>query len=216
MNLYLKTASIISAFSSCFFLFLNSSCTPNKEDSSVPKEADDKTIPSTTLENSVFTSDIKIDISDSLLFFSYKGPEFIMYNGEMNDTAHRLSNLAAKITGLELKKLHKEGKFRKVDLNHIVMTTLGMDNKDTVHYTIKIPLIRVKKKCDAYTSFDHSGGWDHAPDLKRRLKDLKNPERTTIFCKSLQVSKLFKTKENLQEYWIQWKNKALQENCYCK
>lgn len=215
MRLYRKTGTIISIFSvliTLYFLSCSSSEGNKTEQSSSSKDT-----PIVRLDDTpTFVAEVKTEIKDNYLFFSYKGPEFAVVNGQMNDTAHRLSNYAARLTGNQLKKLFKEGKYSKVDLSKIVMKTKGMDNKDSVHYTLKIPLIRVKSACAAYTSFDHSGGWNHPPDLKKRLEDLKKPGRTTIHCNSLRVSKRYITKENLQEYWIQWKNRQLQGNCPCK
>jgi len=215
MRPYRKTATIISIFS-CFFSILTTGCSSDGENS---MSNDSKVYPNKQANTNLsrkFSAKVNYSISDEYLFFSYEGPEFAVVNGEISDTAHRLSNFASKITGEQLKKRYAEGNYSKVDLRKIVMKTEGMDNEDSVLYTLKIPLVRVKNKCAAFTSFDHSGGWNHAPDIKKRLKDLKKPGKTTVLCNSLRVSKCYKTKENLQEYWIQWKNKQMQGECPCK
>ncbi|MFM7637833.1 MAG: hypothetical protein ACKO5W_08190 [Crocinitomicaceae bacterium] len=215
MRLYRKTATIISIFSILIAVY-SFSCSSSEEKESVQSSKAKETLDDYKDDTPTFVAEVKTEIKENYLFFSYKGPEFAVVNGQMNDTAHRLSNYAARITGDQLKKLFKEGKYSKVDLSRILMKTKGMDNKDSVHYTLKIPLIRVKSACAAFTSFDHSGGWNHSPDLKKRLEDLKKLGRTTVHCNSLRVSKLYITNENLQEYWIQWKNRQLQGNCPCK
>ncbi len=136
---------------------------------------------------------------------TYSGAEFI--NGE--DIAHQFSNEMSNLVGLKLKKLYQEKKYKKVDLNSIQMTTKGMGSGKVV-YTLFIPFITVDSKCEAYTSFDHVGGWNHAPALNRRKKELEN---VTMKGHNLDISKLKKTPEGLQEYWIQWKNKNIQSDC---
>ncbi|MFM7472446.1 MAG: hypothetical protein ACKO00_00810 [Crocinitomicaceae bacterium] len=215
MKLYRKTGTIISIFSILIAVY-SFSCSSSEEKESVQSSKAKETLDDYKDDTPTFVAEVKTEIKENYLFFSYKGPEFAVVNGQMNDTAHRLSNYAARITGDQLKKLFKEGKYSKVDLSRIVMKTKGMNNKDSVHYTLKIPLIRVKSDCAAFTSFDHSGGWNHSPDLKKRLEDLKKLGRTTVHCNYLRVSKLYITNENLQEYWIQWKNRQLQGNCPCK
>lgn len=86
---------------------------------------------------------------------------------------------------------------------------MGMGS-GVVTYELKIPFVTVATKCDAYTSFDHVGGWNHKPSLPRRMKELS---LLLIPGETLQVSKLKTTPEGLQEYWIQWKNKTTQHNC---
>jgi hypothetical protein len=89
------------------------------------------------------------------------------------------------------------------------MSTEGMGS-GTVVYKLDIPFKRVEQKCDAYTSFDHVGGWDHSPALLKRKKQLKS---VLLNVESLDISNLKTTPEGLQEYWIQWKNKKAQANC---
>lgn len=136
---------------------------------------------------------------------SYIGPEFI--NGE--DVAHQFSNKMAAAVGDQLKKLYNDKLYSKVDFKKIQMSTKGMGSGQ-VTYILVIPFIRVSKKCDAYTSFDHSGGWNHAPALAARIKQLQN---ALLPNQTLDISELKTTSEGLQEYWIQWKNKTIQLEC---
>jgi hypothetical protein len=135
----------------------------------------------------------------------YIGPEFI----SGSDIAHQFSNKICKSVGTKLKELYKAGKYCKVDFGKIRVTTDGMGTGN-VTYKIAIPFIRVKEKCQAYTSFDHAGGWNHKPALHERKIHLKS-----ILMRSevLDISDLNQTKEGLQEYWIQWKDKKLQAEC---
>ncbi len=135
----------------------------------------------------------------------YIGPEFI----NNSDIAHQFSNKISEKVGEKLKSLYNSGKYSKVNLSKIIMTTEGMGSGEVV-YKINIPFIRVSEKCQAFTSFDHVGGWDHKPELSNRKIQLK---RGLIKNDSLNISKLMKTKEGLQEYWIQWKNKKIQSDC---
>ncbi len=135
----------------------------------------------------------------------YQGLEFI--NGE--DIAHQFSNKMSNAVGEELKKLYRQEKYRKVNFDSIKMTTEGMGSGN-VTYTLSIPFIAVNSKCDAYTSFDHVGGWNHKPDLEKRKIELKN---VTLKGHKLEISNLKMTKEGLQEYWIQWKNIEIQSDC---
>ena len=147
----------------------------------------------------------EIVCSDSSCNGIYIGPEFL--NG--SDIAHQFSNKICYSVGDKLKALYKTGKYAKVDFSRIVMTTVGMGS-GKVTYKISIPLIRVKEKCMAFTSFDHVGGWNHAPALSARKEQLKS-----VLMKSdtLYISDLCRTKEGLQEYWIQWRNKDIQSEC---
>jgi len=135
----------------------------------------------------------------------YKGAEFI--NG--SDVAHQFSNKMSNAVGNKLKELYKNGQYSKVDFSKIKMSTFGMGSGN-VTYKLTIPFIRVENKCNAYTSFDHVGGWNHKPALSRRKNELKN---ALIPGHSLNISDLKTTPEGLQEYWIQWKNKVLQIDC---
>ena len=136
---------------------------------------------------------------------TYKGKEFI--NG--SDIAHQFSNKMSAAVGDKLKQLYAEHNYSKVDFPNIKMSTSGMGS-GTVKYTLVIPIIRVNKKCDAYTSFDHVGGWNHTPELAKRKSQLKT---ALLPGDSLHISTLKTTPEGLQEYWIQWRNKAVQKEC---
>ncbi len=135
----------------------------------------------------------------------YVGPEFI--NG--SDVAHQFSNKMSGEVGDKLKELYGQGKYAKVDFHSIVMSTEGMGT-GSVDYFLSIPFVSVREKCDAYTSFDHVGGWNHAPELSSRKKQLN---KLLLKGEQLEVSKLKVTPEGLQEYWIQWKNKPTQSSC---
>lgn len=148
---------------------------------------------------------LEIICSDSLCDGIYIGPEFIY----SSDTAHRFSNKMCREVGIKIKDLYKEGKYSRVNFSQIKMTTEGMGS-GKVTYKLKIPFTRVKEKCEAYTSFDHSGGWDHFPAISERKEQLKG---ALIKGEALDISPLMRTKEGLQEYWIQWKNKDLQADC---
>jgi len=99
---------------------------------------------------------------------TYRGPEFI--NG--SDVAHQFSNKMSAKVGDQLKLLYKEGIFSKVDFQNIKMSTKGMGSGN-VTYILTIPFKTVEKPCQAYTSFDHVGGWNHTPALASRKKQLQ-------------------------------------------
>ena len=136
---------------------------------------------------------------------TYTGAEFI--NGE--DIAHQFSNNMSNAVGKKLKELYHEKKYKKVDFSSIKTTTQGMGSGKVI-YNLFIPFITVNSKCEAYTSFDHVGGWNHTPALNRRKKEL---EYVTLKGHNLDISELQETPEGLQEYWIQWKNKKVQSDC---
>jgi hypothetical protein len=146
-----------------------------------------------------------MECSDELCQGQYSGAEFI--NG--SDIAHQFSNKMAEVVGDKLKALFRQGKYSKVDFDNIEMTTKGMGS-GTVTYYLKIPFIRVKTPCEAYTSFDHVGGWNHKPELEARKKQL---QKALMKNHKLNISNLKTTDEGLQEYWIQWKNKITQSMC---
>ena len=98
----------------------------------------------------------------------YKGVEFI----NDADIAHQFSNEMSAAVGNKLKELFHKGKYSKVDFDNIIMTTRGMGSGNVTYY-LKIPFKRVNTKCDAYTSFDHVGGWNHQPALEARKRQLK-------------------------------------------
>jgi hypothetical protein len=152
--------------------------------------------------------------TDEAVSGCYKGVEFVdqEYAEKLHltgtDIAHNYSNLISRYVGDHLKKLYREGKYSKVDLKHIQMTTKGMGDGDRyVEYCIRIPFVKTSKK-KAMTGFDHSGGWGHTPDLRQRKKDLL--KGSIVKRKKLFISPLHKTPEGLEEYWIQWQHSALQ------
>jgi hypothetical protein len=57
------------------------------------------------------------------------------------------------------------------------------------------------------TSFDHSGGWGHAPELAKRKAQLLNSPSRIVKNNKLWISPLLSTPEGLQEYWIQWQHR---------
>lgn len=136
---------------------------------------------------------------------TYSGAEFI----NSKDIAHQFSNKMSDAVGKKLKEFYHKKKYKKVAFSSIKMSTKGMGS-GKVTYTLFIPFTAVKTKCEAYTSFDHVGGWNHTPALNRRKKELKG---VTMKNHTLSISKLKKTPEGLQEYWIQWKNKKTQSDC---
>lgn len=146
-----------------------------------------------------------IQCSEKGCYGAYDGLEFV--NG--SDIAHQFSNKMSKSVGDKLKELYNERDYRKVDFSGINMTTKGMGSGQVI-YTLSIPFISVNKKCDAYTSFDHVGGWSHIPALLKRKQELS---KLLLQGEELDVSELKTTPEGLQEYWIQWKNKLTQTDC---
>ncbi len=150
-------------------------------------------------------TDNAIACSDKSCVGSYVGPEFV----DRDDVAHQFSNQMSSAVGDQLKKLYKKGTFSKVDFSAITMNTTGMGT-GYVNYTLGIPFVSVSEACDAYTSFDHVGGWNHAPALSARKKQLS---KVLLKGESLEISDLKTTPEGLQEYWIQWKNKDIQADC---
>lgn len=138
----------------------------------------------------------------------YIGPEFIFWD----DVAHQFSNKMCDTVGDVLKDLYREGHYSKVDFSRITMSTEGMGSGRVV-YKVSIPFERVQDQCEAFTSFDHSGGWDHEPALSGRKVQLRG---ALLANDTLNISELIQTKEGLQEYWIQWRNKELQSDCAYK
>ena len=181
-----------------FSTLLLFSCTDNKEDK-IKKQ------------NREIKKDLIIVCTDSFCSLNYSGPEFTIQKGEIIDTAHRMSNLISGEVGKKLKSLFDKKKYAKVDLKNIRMTSIDMDNLGSVKLEIFIPFKRVKNPCEASTSFDHSGGWDHGPEIEKRKKELSG----IAVCEKLEISPLIRTPENFQEYWIQWKHKDFQANCAC-
>ena len=182
---------------STLLLFSCTSNSPKKEEVKTTKVKPEK--------------DLVMVCTDSFCKVNYSGPEFTIHKGEIIDTAHRMSNLISGEVGKKLKSLYNKKKYAKVDLKKIRMTSIDMDNLGSVKLEIFIPFKRVKNPCEASTGFDHSGGWDHDPEIEIRKKDLSG----IAVCEELEISPLIKTPENFQEYWIQWKHKDFQENCAC-
>lgn len=147
----------------------------------------------------------------------YRGPQFLKSDG--SDVAHKYSNTMSNYVGIKLKELYNRGIYVKVDLKSIVMTADPVqygENYNQTHVTIDIPFIRVKNKCDAYTSFDHVGGWGHTHKIN--LSGRKSKLSSLLLDgETLDVSDLKMTHKNvnesLNEYWIQWKNKTTQSDC---
>jgi hypothetical protein len=135
----------------------------------------------------------------------YVGAEFI----HGSDIAHQFSNKMFAKVGDKLKELFSKSEYSQVDFDNIEMTTKGMGSGNVIYY-LKIPFKRVNSTCEAYTSFDHVGGWNHKPALERRKKQL---EKALMKNHELYISDLKITPEGLKEHWIQWKNKITQSMC---
>lgn len=136
---------------------------------------------------------------------AYVGPEFI----NQSDVAHQFSNTISKVVGDKLKELYQAGIYNQVDFKNIVMTTQGMGSGQVTYY-LSIPFKQVVEKCEAYTSFDHVGGWNHTPELSKRKEQLSP---SLLESDQLSISELKKTPEGLQEYWFQWRHKETQKEC---
>jgi len=136
----------------------------------------------------------------------YQGAEF----NHQGDIAHQFSNTATDRVGQYLKQLYRSALYSKINFSKLKMTTQGMDGKGEVIYRLEIPLVRVQHPCDAFTSFDHVGGWGHIPELAKRKKELAS---ALLTGDQLQISALMTTPEGLQEYWIQWRNNKVQAKC---
>lgn len=154
--------------------------------------------------------------TDSACYGQYQGVEFVspeyidrlQLNG--TDVAHQYSNKISQYVGLKLKQLYQVGLYSKVDFRRIRMNTKGMNSgSNHVVYQIYIPFERVPKN-EAMTAFDHCGGWGHRPELEKRMKTLLSSPNNIVKNKRLWISKLNKTKEGLQEYWIQWQHAGFQ------
>ena len=148
---------------------------------------------------------------------TYSGPEF--QNGI--DVAHKYSNIMANAVGMKLKQLYDSGTYVKVDLDNIKMSATSVNNGENSNPTvvkITIPFVKVSDKCDAYTSFDHVGGWGHTPELGRRKSELSS---ALIPGETFDISQEKNTNlrspnfpdGSLNEYWIQWKEKTRQSDC---
>jgi hypothetical protein len=148
---------------------------------------------------------------------TYKGPEF----DNNRDVAHKYSNTMANAVGNKLKELYDAGTYVKVDMEAITMSATSVHNdtnSNPTEVTITIPFVKVTDKCDAYTSFDHVGGWGHTPELEIRKSELSS---ALIPGETFDISQEKNTNPNspnfpdgsLNEYWIQWKEKTRQSNC---
>jgi hypothetical protein len=155
--------------------------------------------------------------NDAGCYGTYKGPEF----DNNGDVAHKYSNTMANAVGNKLKELYDAGTYVKVNMQAITMLATSVHNNknsNPTEVTITIPFIKVTDKCDAYTSFDHVGGWGHTPELERRKTELKS---LLIPGETFDISEEKNTNPNspnfpdgsLNEYWIQWKEKTRQSNC---
>jgi len=131
----------------------------------------------------------------------YSGPELI----SGSDVAHQFSNHMSTKVGDQLKALYREKKYVKVDLKNIIMTTKGMDNRGNVVYALEVPFLHVSDSCEAFTAFDHRGGWGHKITLSSVENTFKNK-------KNLTITEL-NSPEGLQEFWVQWRHKNWQPNC---
>ncbi|MDF3026528.1 MAG: hypothetical protein K0S23_835 [Fluviicola sp.] len=148
--------------------------------------------------------------TDSACSGMYRGVEFVSeryidrldLNG--TDVAHQYSNKMCEYVGNKLKQLYRDTLYSKVDFSRIRISTKGM-NSNYVEYKVYIPFKRVPKS-QAMTAFDHCGGWGHKPELKKRKFDLLSSPNKIVKNRRLWISRLFKTKEGLQEYWIQWQH----------
>ena len=155
---------------------------------------------------------VSIKISETELTASYYGPEFL----DGIDTAHRLSNLVATKLGKHLKSEFSKGNYLKVDFKNTIIKTEGKPvfvypSENYVNYQIKMPFIKVKNSCDAFTGVEHRGTWaknDIETEFPYWINNLKaqiavgNPEYM-----------LFQTPEGFKEYWVQFRHKNFQGKC---
>lgn len=152
-------------------------------------------------------------VSDTACFGTYRGIEFIhpafiaKYNLNGTDIAHQYSNKICEYVGKHLKREFLRQNYLRVQLSKIKMKTVGMNDDDNyVEYSVYIPFQKCSR-AQAMTSFDHCGGWGHVPEILKRKMDLLNSPNKIVWRRKLYVSRLYKTPEGLQEYWIQWKHK---------
>jgi len=151
-----------------------------------------------------------IQINDSGLVGYFKGPEF----NDDGDVGHQFSNTVARIVGNYLKEAYKKQHYLKVDFKNLKVTTKGLNQKDSVTYTMKMPFVTVKK-CQAFTGIEHCGSWDNQPlpELNERLTKLKTNLRTRYSLGRMEQTFL-KTPEGFVEYWVQFKHKDYQSECF--
>lgn len=150
--------------------------------------------------------------TDSACSGIYRGVEFVpeSYINQLDlngtDVAHQYSNKMCEYVGNKLKQLYRDSLYSKVDFNKIRISTKGMNgDSNYVEYKVYIPFKRVPKN-QAMTAFDHCGGWGHKPELKKRKFDLLSSPSKIVKNRRLWISRLFRTKEGLEEYWIQWQH----------
>lgn len=150
--------------------------------------------------------------TDSGCSGSYRGVEFVperfieYLNLNGTDVAHQYSNKMCHYVGNKLKQLYRDSLYSKVDFNKINISTMGMNgDSNYVEYKVYIPFKRVPKS-QAMTAFDHCGGWGHKPELSKRKFALLYSPNKIVKNRRLWISKLFRTKEGLQEFWIQWQH----------
>lgn len=125
---------------------------------------------------------------------SYTGPEFI----DGSDVAHQFYNTISAAVGDKLKELFDNKLYSQVDLTNISMTTEGMGTGSVV-FKLNMPFVHVKDRCDAFTSFDHCGGWNQTPALASRKRQRSS---ALLIGEELDISELKQTDEGLQKYWI--------------
>ena len=147
----------------------------------------------------------QIHCDDNSCYGSYEGPEFV----KGSDVAHQFSNHMSWAVGDRLKDLYRAGDYAMVDFDGIEMSTEGMGSGRVIYY-LKIPFKRVEEACEAYTSFDHVGGWNHSPALAARKRQL---QKALMPGQQLLISDLKSSPEGLQEHWIQWRNGKVQAHC---
>jgi len=138
----------------------------------------------------------------------YRGPEF----NEEGDIAHQFSNKAAKVIGEFLKESYRAKNYLKVHIQGIKITTQGLDQEDSVYYSLSIPFQQANP-CTAHTGIEHCGSWNYQPKLflNQRLERQKKALQT--ISKGKMNCKLFVTPEGFQEYWIFFKHLTYQGNC---
>ena len=160
----------------------------------------------TTAFLSCWQSEAKYDITciENGCSGTYTGPEFV--NG--SDVAHQFSNHMARRVCEELKELYKQKKYTRVVLGEIKMTTKGMNFIGDVTYSLEIPFESVSDPCEAFTSFDHRGGWGHKIKESSVQYSFRNKSNVQLIEKN--------TPEGLQEFWIQFQHRDYQSQCESK
>ena len=139
---------------------------------------------------------------------SFKGPEF----DERGDVAHQFSNAIANEVGQFLKTSFLKKTYLKIDLAAIKISTKGLDQEDSVEYTVKMPFKRVER-CAAFTGVEHCGSWNYEPKLflnKRYKNQIDLLKKISIGNMEFEF---YETPEGFQEYWIQFHHKDYQANC---